>query len=209
MRRRGWRLDGWLRSAAWSAIRGSGWPAPSSPSGACCQTATRSSTTSTATSRTSSDWAGCSTTPSSCRACSACTSGPPASWPTSACSGSFATATRSTPGPSRSGTCGARCTCPCRPARSSALLAALGGPDRQRDRREYEQAAEGHEAGRVIRLPEHDGCDAERAERAGDGLVDDVAGPPRRQPMQQKAGSSQEDSGEDEVEQTPLHFVGD
>ena len=42
MRRRGWRWDGWLRSAAWSAIRGSGWRECSSHSGACSRTAIRS-----------------------------------------------------------------------------------------------------------------------------------------------------------------------
>ena len=42
MRPRGWRSDPLLRSAAWSAIRGSGWRACSSHSGGSCRTAIRS-----------------------------------------------------------------------------------------------------------------------------------------------------------------------
>ena len=61
-RRRALRSDGSLRSAACSATPGSAWPASSSHSGACCQTAIRSSSTWTATSPTSSVLAGCSTT---------------------------------------------------------------------------------------------------------------------------------------------------
>ena len=53
-RRRAWRSDGSLRSAACSATPGSGWPACSSPWAACCPTAIRSRTTSSATSPTSS-----------------------------------------------------------------------------------------------------------------------------------------------------------
>jgi hypothetical protein len=41
-RRRTWRLGGWLPSAAWSAIRGSGWQEYSSHSDVCSRTAIRS-----------------------------------------------------------------------------------------------------------------------------------------------------------------------
>ena len=61
-RRRAWRWDGSLRSAACWAIPGSGWPACSSRCAACCRTATRSNTTWSATSPPSSASAGCSTT---------------------------------------------------------------------------------------------------------------------------------------------------
>ena len=61
-RRRGWRWGGALRSAAWSAIRGSAWRASSSRCGACSRTAIRWPAMSSATSPKSSVSAGCSTT---------------------------------------------------------------------------------------------------------------------------------------------------
>src|SRR5918994_5638485 len=106
------------------------------------------------------------------------------------------------PGPSTSPKPTAR---PGRLPLSDVLLAALGGPDRQRNRADDEQATEEHEAGCVICLPEHDGGDADR----GSGnTVGNAARLPRCQ-LEQKAGSSQKGSGENEVEHTPVHFVGD
>jgi hypothetical protein len=57
-----WRSASSLPSAACSATLGSGWPALSSHSAACCRTAIRSRSTWSAMSPTSSDSAGCSTT---------------------------------------------------------------------------------------------------------------------------------------------------
>ena len=91
------------------------------------------------------------------------------------------------------------------PDRPGALLAALGGSDRQRDRADDQQAAEEHEAGRVVCLAERDGGDADRG---GGGAVGDVARLPGCQ-LEQQTGAGQEDSGQHEVGHTPGHFVGD
>jgi len=80
----------------------------------------------------------CSTTRSSCRDCSGCTSGPPRSSTSRACSEWFATAARSTRGRTRSGTSGVLGTCHSRPGCSNA------------SRRLTDAAAAGAESGQLF-----------------------------------------------------------